>query len=58
VQVFDAAGTRLLRIPLPEKISNLCFGGDDGRTVYITASTSLYRIRTTVRDAAALIRVR
>jgi gluconolactonase len=56
VQVFDPAGTPLLRIPVPEKISNLCFGGDDGRTVYITASTSLYRIRTTVRDAAALLR--
>ncbi|MHA6619706.1 SMP-30/gluconolactonase/LRE family protein [Pseudonocardia sp. DLS-67] len=56
VQVFDPAGTPLLRIPVPEKIANLCFGGDDGRTVYIAASTSLYRIRTTVRDAAALLR--
>jgi len=56
VQVFDPAGTPLLRIPVPEKIANLCFGGEDGRTVYITASTSLYRIRTTVRDAAALLR--
>ncbi|HLU57287.1 MAG TPA: SMP-30/gluconolactonase/LRE family protein [Pseudonocardia sp.] len=58
VQVYDPAGTQLLRIPVPEKIANLCFGGDDGRTVYITASTSLYRIRTTVRDAAAVLRSR
>jgi gluconolactonase len=58
VQVFDPSGAPLLRIPVPEKIANLCFGGDDGRTVYVTASTSLYRIRTTVRDAAALIRIR
>jgi gluconolactonase len=56
VQVFDPAGEPLLRIPVPEKIANLCFGGADGRTVYVTASTSLYRIRSTVRDAAALIR--
>ncbi|GAA0931248.1 SMP-30/gluconolactonase/LRE family protein [Pseudonocardia zijingensis] len=56
VQVFDPAGTMLLRIPVPEKIANLCFGGADGRTIYITASTSLYRIRSTVRDAAALLR--
>jgi gluconolactonase len=56
VQVFDPAGGPLLRIPVPEKIANLCFGGEDGRTIYIVASTSLYRIRTTVRDAAALLR--
>jgi len=46
------------RIPVPETIANLCFGGDDGRTLYITATTSLYRIRTTVRDAAAVLRAR
>ena len=56
VQVFDPAGTEVLRIPVPEKIANLCFGGEDGRTVYITASSSLYRIRSTVRDAAAMLR--
>jgi gluconolactonase len=56
VQVFDTSGRLVERVPVPEKIANLCFGGDDGRTVYITASTSLYRIRTTVRDAAALLR--
>ncbi|MDT7657691.1 MAG: gluconolactonase [Pseudonocardiales bacterium] len=58
VQVFDPAGQRVERIPVPETISNLCFGGPDGRTVYITASTSLYRVRTTVRDAAAVLRER
>lgn len=56
VQVFDPAGAPVLRIPVPEKIANLCFGGADGRTAYIVASTSLYRIRTTVRDAAAVLR--
>lgn len=56
VQVFGPDGTPVERIPVPETISNLCFGGADGRTIYITATTTLYRIRTTVRDAAALIR--
>lgn len=56
VQVFSPDGTPVERIPVPETISNLCFGGADGKTIYITATTTLYRIRTTVRDAAALIR--
>jgi gluconolactonase len=40
-------------VDVPEKVSNLCFGGPDGQDLYITASTSLYRIRSTTRDAAA-----
>jgi gluconolactonase len=56
VQVFDPDGAPLERIPVPETIANLCFGGDDGRTLYVTATTSLYRIRTTVRDAVAVRR--
>ena len=53
VQVFAPTGVRIERIGVPEKIGNLCFGGEDGRTLYIAASTSLYRIRTTTTDAAA-----
>ena len=56
VQVFSPDGTRILHIPVPETVSNVCFGGDDGTTLYLTASTSLYRIRTTVTDAAAALR--
>jgi gluconolactonase len=52
VQVFSPAGELLERIAVPEKIANVCFGGADGRTLYITASSSLYRIRTTTTDAA------
>jgi len=51
VQVFSPTGALLLRVPVPEKIANVCFGGQDGRTLYIAASTSLYRIRTTTTDA-------
>lgn len=56
VQIFAPTGERLLDLPVPEKTANLCFGGDDGRTLYIVASTSLYRIRTTTRDAGTLVR--
>ena len=53
VQVFSPGGELLERIAVPEKIANVCFGGDDGSTLYIAASSSLYRIRTTTTDTAA-----
>ena len=56
VQVFSPGGELLERIPVPETVANVCFGGDDGATLYVTASTSLYRIRTTTTDAAAAAR--
>jgi gluconolactonase len=46
VQVFSTEGELLLKVPVPEKIANLCFGGTDEHDLYITASSSLYRIRT------------
>jgi gluconolactonase len=52
VQVLSPAGELLLKIPVPEVVSNVCFGGDDGRDLYITASTSLYRIRTATVQAS------
>ncbi|MET0480107.1 MAG: SMP-30/gluconolactonase/LRE family protein [Mycetocola sp.] len=51
VQVYSPDGALLFDIPLPEVASNVCFGGPDGTELYITASASLYRIRTTVTDA-------
>ena len=41
----------MLHVPVPERIGNLCFGGPDGHDLYIAATSSLYRIRTTTRDA-------
>lgn len=38
-------GRHLGIIPVPEKTANVAFGDADFRTLYITASTSLYRIR-------------
>jgi gluconolactonase len=45
VQVFHPDGTRLAKIPVPEKVGNLCFGGPNRDQLFIVASTSLYRIR-------------
>jgi gluconolactonase len=56
VQVFAPDGELLERIPVPEKVGNLCFGGPDGRNLYVVASTSLYRIRTTTRAAVRPVR--
>ncbi|RME81601.1 MAG: SMP-30/gluconolactonase/LRE family protein, partial [Caldilineae bacterium] len=35
-------------IHMPEQTANLCFGDDDLRSLYITASTSLYRLRVAI----------
>lgn len=45
VWVFDRNGRHLGIIPLPEPTTNVAFGDADARTLYITASTGLYRIR-------------
>ncbi len=45
VQVLSNSGELLQKILVPEKVGNLCFGGKDGRDMYIAASTSLYRYR-------------
>ena len=49
VQVFSPDGKLLGKIPVPETPANLCFGGADGKTLFITARTSLYSIQTNVR---------
>jgi gluconolactonase len=51
VRVFTPDGEQLLHVPVPEKVANVCFGGPDGRDLYIAASTSLYRIKTTTSNA-------
>lgn len=54
VQVYTPDGTRLGRIPVPEKIANVCFGGPERNVLYIAATTSLYRLRTRTRGASPL----
>lgn len=51
VQVFNKQGELIARVLLPEAGANLAFGGPDGKTVYVTARTSLYSFNTIVRAA-------
>ena len=53
VQVYHPDGTRIGRIPVPEKVGNLVFGGAGGNELFICASTSLYRITLNTRGATA-----
>jgi gluconolactonase len=46
VHVYDPHGVRLGRIPVPEVTSNCAFGGPEGNDLFMTATSSLYRIRT------------
>ncbi|MCX7872668.1 MAG: SMP-30/gluconolactonase/LRE family protein [Verrucomicrobiae bacterium] len=48
VHIFASDGSLIGKILVPETPANLCFGGEDGKTLFITARTSLYAIRTVV----------
>jgi len=48
LHVFDPSGATLGVIRTPEMVANFSFGDDDLRTLYITASSSLYRLRVKV----------
>jgi gluconolactonase len=45
VWIISAAGTHLGTIKAPELPANFAWGDEDGRTLYMTARTGLYRIR-------------
>jgi gluconolactonase len=49
VQVFAPDGVRLGRVPVPETVANVCFGGPDGSTLFVAASSGLYRVATRTR---------
>ena len=45
VHIFNADGKKLEQIDVPESPANVCFGGNDYRTLFITARTSVYSVR-------------
>jgi gluconolactonase len=54
VTVFDKTGKEIDHIDVPESwTANVCFGGKDHQTLFITASTSLYSIQLRVKGANA-----
>jgi len=45
VWIISPQGKHIGTIRVPERVSNVAWGDKDGRTLYITASTGLYRIK-------------
>lgn len=48
ILILSPDGKILTTIPMPEDPANVEFGGEDGKTLYITAGKSLYRLKTTM----------
>ncbi len=45
VWIISPEGKHIGTIKVPERVSNVAWGDKDGKTLYITASTSLFRIK-------------
>ncbi|HEY4233675.1 MAG TPA: SMP-30/gluconolactonase/LRE family protein [Lacipirellulaceae bacterium] len=53
VTVFDKGGKQIEHIDVPESwTANVCFGGRDKSTLFITASTGLYAVKMQVKAAS------
>jgi gluconolactonase len=52
IHVFDPQATCLGVIIMPEYTANFCFGESDLRSLFVTASSSIYRLRVKVRGTA------
>ena len=51
---MDRQGELIGRIPIYEDvITNLAFGGPDGRTLYVTAGKSIFRTRVAIPGEVA-----
>ena len=48
VWIISPEGKHLATIKVPEVVSNVAWGDADGKTLYVTASTSLYRIKLSI----------
>lgn len=55
VTVFDKSGKEIEKIAVPEEkwTANVCFGGKDMKTLFITASKGLYAIKTRTKGAGS-----
>jgi len=52
VTIFDKTGKKIGNIPVPESwTANVCFGGKNRKTLFITASKGFYKINTRVKGA-------
>jgi gluconolactonase len=48
VAVFSPEGKKIADIEVPERPANVCFGGKDNKTLFITARTGFYAVRMNV----------
>jgi gluconolactonase len=51
VAVYSKDGEKIETIEVPEKPTNVCFGGKDKNTLFITAGSSLYSVQMRVSSA-------
>lgn len=51
VQVYNPKGKKIGDIKFPEKPSNVCFGGKEGNTLFVTARTGFYSLNMKVAGA-------
>lgn len=54
VWIFSPEGKPLATIVMPEKVANLAWAGPDRKTLYITASTSVYRVHLMIAGASMI----
>lgn len=57
VQVYDATGKKVGTISTPEQPTNVCFGGADAKTLFITTRPAFYAIRMAISGTAKSNRV-
>ncbi len=48
IRVFSPSGELIDTIDVPQRPTSLAFGGQDGKSLYITARSALYRVRTKI----------
>jgi gluconolactonase len=44
IQVFSPSGSKIASLPVGSSLSNMAFGGSNGKTLYITAGKALYSL--------------
>ncbi len=54
IWIWNAKGALLHKLNVPEGPSNCAFGSPEHDTLYVTARTSLYRVKTNVKGASAI----
>ena len=51
IACYAPSGEQIGFIKMPERVSNVDFGGTDGKTLFITASTSFYMANLSIKGA-------